>query len=82
MFGLGDSSYTKFNFVAKRLYRRLLQLGANPLIPLGLGDDQHELGYDGAADPWVENLWNTILKIYPLPNDIKPLSKDYYIVPR
>lgn len=82
MFGLGDSSYTKFNFVAKRLYRRLLQLGANPLIQLGLGDDQHDLGYDGAADPWIENLLNSILKVYPLPNDIVPLPKDYFISPR
>uniref|UniRef100_A0AAR2KGX9 NADPH-dependent diflavin oxidoreductase 1 n=1 Tax=Pygocentrus nattereri TaxID=42514 RepID=A0AAR2KGX9_PYGNA len=32
--GLGDSSYPKFNFVAKKLYKRLLQLGANALLPV------------------------------------------------
>uniref|UniRef100_A0A2K5L3T6 NADPH-dependent diflavin oxidoreductase 1 n=1 Tax=Cercocebus atys TaxID=9531 RepID=A0A2K5L3T6_CERAT len=42
--GLGDSSYTKFNFVAKKLHRRLLQLGGSALLPVCLGDDQHELG--------------------------------------
>ncbi|XP_014385171.1 PREDICTED: NADPH-dependent diflavin oxidoreductase 1, partial [Myotis brandtii] len=42
--GLGDSSYAKFNFVAKKLHRRLLQLGGAALLPVCLGDDQHELG--------------------------------------
>ncbi|KAL2782292.1 NADPH-dependent diflavin oxidoreductase 1 isoform d [Daubentonia madagascariensis] len=42
--GLGDSSYAKYNFVAKKLHRRLLQLGGSALLPLCLGDDQHELG--------------------------------------
>ena len=33
--GLGDSSYSKFNFVAKRLHKRLIQLGATPLLSAG-----------------------------------------------
>ena len=33
--GLGDSSYSKFNFVAKRLHKRLIQLGATSLLPAG-----------------------------------------------
>uniref|UniRef100_A0A8B9KN64 NADPH-dependent diflavin oxidoreductase 1 n=2 Tax=Astyanax mexicanus TaxID=7994 RepID=A0A8B9KN64_ASTMX len=32
--GLGDSSYPKFNFVAKKLHKRLMQLGANALLPV------------------------------------------------
>lgn len=34
----------RFNFVAKKLHKRLLQLGASLLLPVGLADDQHELG--------------------------------------
>ena len=34
----------RFNFVAKKLHRRLEQLGAVPLRGVGLSDDQHELG--------------------------------------
>ena len=34
----------RFNFVAKKLHRRLLQLGGSALLPMCLGDDQHELG--------------------------------------
>lgn len=36
--------HSRFNFVAKKLYKRLLQLGANALLPVGLADDQHDLG--------------------------------------
>lgn len=41
--GLGDSSYQKFNFAAKKLHKRLLQLGATALLNPALGDEQHEL---------------------------------------
>ena len=44
VFGLGDSSYPKFNYAAKKLYRRILQLGGNALLSVGQGDDQHDLG--------------------------------------
>lgn len=33
--GLGDSGYAKFNFVAKRLAKRLQQLGAVPILATG-----------------------------------------------
>lgn len=35
--GLGDSSYQKYNFAGKKVYRRLLQLGGNCLLDVGLG---------------------------------------------
>ncbi|XP_059514588.1 NADPH-dependent diflavin oxidoreductase 1 isoform X1 [Myotis daubentonii] len=68
--GLGDSSYAKFNFVAKKLHRRLLQLGGAALLPVCLGDDQHELGPDGAIDPWLHSLWEKVLGLYPVPPDL------------
>ena len=37
---LGDSSYQKFNFSGKRLLKRVEQLGGQPLLPIGLADDQ------------------------------------------
>lgn len=40
IFGLGDSGYVQFNVVAKKLDRRLEQLGGKRLIEKGLGDDQ------------------------------------------
>ncbi|XP_068654281.1 NADPH-dependent diflavin oxidoreductase 1 isoform X2 [Aristolochia californica] len=61
VFGLGDSGYQKYNFTAKKLDKRLADLGARLIIEKGLGDDQHPSGYEGALDPWLSNLW-TILK--------------------
>ncbi|XP_065830263.1 NADPH-dependent diflavin oxidoreductase 1-like [Oscarella lobularis] len=80
--GLGDSSYQKFNFVAKRLSRRLLQLGGNPLQDLGLADDQHDLGPDAVVDPWLKRLWDLLLRIYPLPNGLEIISDTILPEPR
>ncbi|XP_067017223.1 NADPH-dependent diflavin oxidoreductase 1-like [Acropora muricata] len=65
--GLGDSSYPKFNFIAKKLYKRLIQLGGTSLLSLGLADDQHDLGPDAVVDPWLKEVWQKVLQIYPLP---------------
>ncbi|KAL6314603.1 hypothetical protein AAG906_026943 [Vitis piasezkii] len=45
VFGLGDSGYQKYNFVAGKLDKRLLDLGAVAIVERGLGDDQHPLGF-------------------------------------
>lgn len=73
--GLGDSSYQKFNFVAKRLHKRLLQLGANPIQPVGLCDDQHDLGIGAVLFPWLENFWKKLLELKPLPVGLNPLKE-------
>jgi sulfite reductase alpha subunit-like flavoprotein len=44
VFGLGDSSYEKFCWPAKKLSRRLLGLGATQVCDRGEGDDQHHFG--------------------------------------
>lgn len=61
--GLGDSSYLKYNFVAKKLHKRLLNLGATSLLELALGDDQHELGPYAKIDPWLKQFYEIILPI-------------------
>ncbi|XP_077293097.1 NADPH-dependent diflavin oxidoreductase 1 isoform X2 [Arctopsyche grandis] len=58
--GLGDSSYLKFNFVAKKLNKRLLQLGATQLLDIGLCDYQHDLGNDAIFIPWTAELWKKL----------------------
>uniref|UniRef100_A0A3B4CYH7 NADPH-dependent diflavin oxidoreductase 1 n=1 Tax=Pygocentrus nattereri TaxID=42514 RepID=A0A3B4CYH7_PYGNA len=80
--GLGDSSYPKFNFVAKKLYKRLLQLGANALLPVGLADDQHDLGPDGVIDPWLISFWQKVLSLYPPPAGLSPLREEDPLPPR
>lgn len=65
VFGLGDSGYQKYNFVAKKLDRRISDLGATAVVERGLGDDQHPSGYEGALDPWMSSLWNMLYQINP-----------------
>lgn len=69
--GLGDSSYSKFNYAAKKLYRRLLNLGALSLMPLGLADDQHDLGADAVVDPWITGLWDCICQKLSVATDLR-----------
>jgi sulfite reductase alpha subunit-like flavoprotein len=53
VFGFGDSSYTLFNAMAKKLTTRLLNLGSKLFHEIGLGDYQHDFGYEGEFDPWL-----------------------------
>ncbi|TQD77230.1 hypothetical protein C1H46_037237 [Malus baccata] len=64
-------------FVAKKLDRRLLDLGATPIVQRGLGDDQHPSGCEAALDPWMASFWNMLNKIDPnyLPNG------PYFLIP-
>lgn len=59
--GLGDSSYPKFNYAAKKLSKRLQNLGATSVCPVGLCDDQHDYGHLGVSLAWTKDLW-TVLK--------------------
>lgn len=65
--GLGDSSYLKYNFVAKKLYRRLIQLSGQNFVEMGLADDQHEFGSDTVVDDWMTKFWSSFNKIWPYP---------------
>uniref|UniRef100_A0A915Q739 NADPH-dependent diflavin oxidoreductase 1 n=1 Tax=Setaria digitata TaxID=48799 RepID=A0A915Q739_9BILA len=83
--GLGDSTYQKYNFAAKKLYRRLNQLGASFLTELALADDQHPLGIEGTYEPFRDELFQEIwkLNLYPgmlvNPDDTKCLPARYQI---
>ncbi|CAF4451138.1 unnamed protein product, partial [Adineta steineri] len=50
LIGLGDSTYPKFNYVAKKLSKRLQQLGAQSICERVLADEQHPHGIDGCVD--------------------------------
>ncbi|KAI9205118.1 uncharacterized protein BJ171DRAFT_503040 [Polychytrium aggregatum] len=75
VFGLGDSSYQRFNFPAKKLYKRLIQLGAEAIHRRGDGDDQHKLGVDTELDPWLSELWAIVMALYPLPPNMEIISE-------
>jgi len=57
LFGLGHSSYPKFNAVGKRLEKRLIQLGAQSVIPSVFSDDaKSNGGHDFYFSQFYENL--------------------------
>jgi homodimeric pyruvate:ferredoxin (flavodoxin) oxidoreductase len=52
-FGMGDSSYHQFNAAAKQIHARFLELGAQEVMPVGLGNDQDEDKYETALEDFV-----------------------------
>lgn len=74
--------YAKFNLCAKKLYKRLVQLGATAVHNLGLADDQHPLGVCGALDPWLVALWSRVAAWYPVPTGLAPLPATELAPPR
>ncbi|KYN34593.1 NADPH-dependent diflavin oxidoreductase 1 [Trachymyrmex septentrionalis] len=79
--GLGDSSYSKFNFAAKKLNKRLVQLGGEELLPIGLADDQHNLGIDAVVVPWIKKLWKEIANVFKISIEDK-INKEDLIIER
>jgi len=74
--GLGDSSYPQFNFAARKLDKRLKQLGARPLLDACEADEQGDEGTDGAFLSWLPTFRNTLLARFPLPHGLEPIPKE------
>lgn len=52
-FGLGSSSYPKFNWATRKIHSRLVQLGAQEAVPRGEGDDLGSEPYESIFDQWA-----------------------------
>ncbi|KAJ9502431.1 NAPDH-dependent diflavin reductase [Exophiala xenobiotica] len=74
--GLGDSSYPKFNFAARKLEKRLGQLGATSIIESCEADEQDDEGTDGAVLAWVEQFRQTVVTRFPLGDGQQPIPND------
>ncbi|KAI3402237.1 hypothetical protein diail_166 [Diaporthe ilicicola] len=81
-FGLGDSSYPKFNWAARKLHKRLLQLGAVEFYPAGEGDERHDNGIDSIYLPWFEKFKGHLSTIFPLPQGTDPIPDDVLLPPK
>ncbi|KAK5064606.1 hypothetical protein LTR84_000440 [Exophiala bonariae] len=80
--GLGDSSYPKFNWAARKLDKRLRQLGATSIIESCEADEQGDDSTDGAFLAWLPQFRDVVLNRFPLspgqvliPNDVLLPSK-------
>ncbi|SPQ20084.1 fc319fa7-e8b6-402d-a3e9-d6c20f5c9db6 [Thermothielavioides terrestris] len=82
IFGLGDSSYLKFNWAARKLRARLLQLGAIEFFRPGEGDERHDNGIDSIYLPWSQELKAAMVADYPLPDSVRPIPDDVPLAPK
>ncbi|KAG9189371.1 hypothetical protein G6011_06239 [Alternaria panax] len=81
-FGLGDTSYPKYNWAHRKLYNRLVQLGAQPICDRGESDEQHPDGIDGSFLPWSTKLRQHLLNSYPLADGVEPIPDDVLLDPK
>ncbi|KAK3904033.1 hypothetical protein C8A05DRAFT_14062 [Staphylotrichum tortipilum] len=82
IFGLGDSSYLKFNWAARKLRARLMQLGATEFFRAGEGDERHDNGIDSIYLPWSQELKSRLLTNFPLPPPLAPIPDDVPLPPK
>ncbi|KAJ3183367.1 hypothetical protein HDU87_006686 [Geranomyces variabilis] len=59
--GLGDTNYSNFCNTAKRLDRRMNDLGSIPFTKSGFADDA--TGLEAVIDPWLKKLWADLLTV-------------------
>ncbi|KAF7507086.1 hypothetical protein GJ744_010899 [Endocarpon pusillum] len=85
VFALGDSHYWPrkedkiyYNKPGKDLDARLSLLGAKPLRPIGLGDDQDPDGYQTGYADWEAGLWQalSVADVAGLPEEPPPVTNE------
>ena len=74
--GLGDSSYPKFNWAARKLAKRLKQLGAREIVEACEADEQDDEGTDGVFLEWLDGFKSSISTQYPLQGEMLQQSKN------
>ena len=74
MVGLCDSSYLKFNWAARKLEKRLQQLGAKQIIESCEADEQDDDGTDGVFLAWLDQFRVAVLAQFPLPAGTEPIA--------
>ena len=80
MVGLCDSSYPKFNWAARKMEKRLQQLGAEEIIESCEADEQGEDSTDGAFLAWLDQFKSAVLTRFPLPRE-KAAIPEFQVLP-
>lgn len=84
-FGYGDTAYDKYNAAARKLWNRLLQLGAKAFCARGLGDDSSPrgLGAEGDLDWWLTTvLWPSLDSLCPMPPGFAQATRPLQLLPQ
>ncbi|KAF6225498.1 hypothetical protein HO133_009498 [Letharia lupina] len=78
----GADSLTRFNWAARKLHKRLLQLGAKEAYPRGEADEQHDEGLDASFVPWSYDFRHHLLAKFPLAEGTSPISEHVLLDPK
>lgn len=81
-FGLGDSSYPRYNVSHRMLCGRLTQLGASSFCERGEGNEQHPEGHSAGFREWIVQLKIGILDAFPLPDGVEPMGDAEFLEPK
>lgn len=81
-FGLGDSSYPRYNVAHRMLHNRMLQLGAQLFCLRGEGNEQHPEGHTGEFRSWIMDLKDSLVSHFPLPHDEEIIREDVFLEPK
>ena len=60
LLGLGDSNYDQFCYIGKSMHKRLLELGARPIIDLTCIDEVD--GLEEPVEEWMDRIESHVLK--------------------
>lgn len=72
----------RFNYAHRKLYNRLIQLGAQSIFERGESDEQHPEGIDGSFVQWSLSLRTRLLELFPLPSGVKAIPEDVQLEPK
>ncbi|KAK9462574.1 uncharacterized protein V1516DRAFT_670612 [Lipomyces oligophaga] len=81
-FGLGDSSYARFNWAARKLHTRMLQLGGAEVCLRGEGDESASGGVEAAFSAWSSILVSALLDRFPLQDGLEIIPDDVLLPPQ
>ncbi|KAJ4456293.1 iron hydrogenase [Paratrimastix pyriformis] len=66
VFGLGNSTFELFNHAARCLDKRLAELGARRVSPIGDGDYEAKDKYRGTFRTWMKTFWKNLPRSLPV----------------
>ncbi|KAG6216043.1 NAPDH-dependent diflavin reductase [Claviceps purpurea] len=79
--GLGDSTYLKFNWAARKLTRRLDQLGASTFLEPCEADEQFPEGIEGSFVRWADGLRKHLTEHHPDPQGRDAIPENEMLPP-
>lgn len=81
-FGLGDSSYPRYNWAIRKIHKRLQQLGAREFADRGEGDEMSSEGIERMFDAWHALVAENLLALRPLKPGEQVIPHDVLLPPR